>query len=216
MPRSSTPSGPPSTARASPWRPGPGASPLTLSLAALFILPFVVIGLSMLLFGTGATVVDWARAQSWRATPAVVESVATLWEPYPKGRGGYRVEVSYRYEVEGKAYQGHRASFHSGSDTVFQKQLGDGLEAAQRSGTPVQVWVNPAQPAESVADRSLSLESLALNAVIGLGFTGVGLGFWWVLLLSWRSLRLARKAADADPGQGAERQSPASHRKPFG
>jgi hypothetical protein len=168
----------------------------------LFLLPFAVIGLSMLLFGTGATVVDWARAQSWQATPAVVESATSVWEPRTKGHGGYRVEVRYRYEVDGKFYVGQRASLHTGADNVFQKQLGDRLEGAQRSGAPVQVWVNPAQPAESVADRSLRPELLVLNAVVGLGFTGVGLGLGWVLLRVWHSLRLARKAVGAHAQHG--------------
>lgn len=208
MPRTSPASPPQPAARARHGRPRLGASPLALGLAALFILPFVVIGLNFLTFNTGATVVDWARAQSWRATPAVVESAASVWEPHPEGRGGYRAQVLYRYEVGGTAYQGQRASFHSGPDQGFQKQLGDRLEGAQRAGTPVQVWVNPAQPAESVVDRSLRPGSLALDALFGLGFTGAGLGFWWVLLQVWRSQRLARKAAAAAPARGAERRQP--------
>ena len=203
-----TSSSPPTqrTANTSGWRPGPGASPLTLSLAALFLLPFVVIGLSMLLFGVGPKVVDWVRAQSWHATPAVVELAATVREPGYDGGSAYGVEVRYRYEVDGKVYLGHRASLHDGSDNVsmFQQQLRERLEAAQRSGTPVQVWVNSAKPDESVADRSLRLDLLALQLVVALGFSGGGLGMWWVLLRIWLSLRLERKALKAHPTQGAE------------
>ena len=203
-----TSSSPPTqrTANTSGWRPGPGASPLTLSLAALFLLPFVVIGLSMLLFGVGPKVVDRVRAQSWHATPAVVELAATVREPGYDGGSAYGVEVRYRYEVDGKVYLGHRASLHDGSDNVsmFQQQLGERLEAAQRSGTPVQVWVNSAKPDESVADRSLRLDLLALQLVVALGFSGGGLGMWWVLLRIWLSLRLERKALKAHPTQGAE------------
>lgn len=64
MPRTSPASPPQPAARARHGRPRLGASPLALGLAALFILPFVVIGLNFLTFNTGATVVDWARAQS--------------------------------------------------------------------------------------------------------------------------------------------------------
>ncbi len=217
MPRTSSPPPTQRTANPSGWRPGRGASPLTLSLAALFLLPFVVIGLSMLLFGVGPKVVDWVRAQSWQATPAVVESAATVREPGAKGGTAYGVEVRYRYEVEGKVYLGYRASLHEGSDNVsmFQQQLGERLEAAQRSGTPVLVWVNPAQPAESVADRSLRLDLLALQLIVAFGFSGFGMGMWWVLLRIWLSLRLERQASDAPP-RSPEHQSPAPHRKPLG
>lgn len=106
MPRTSSPHPTQRTANTSGWRPGPGASPLTLGLAALFLLPFVVLGLSMLLFGVGPKVVDWARAQSWQATPAVVESAATIKEPGHKGGTASGVEVRYRYEVDGKVSGG--------------------------------------------------------------------------------------------------------------
>lgn len=209
MPHTSAPPPTQHTTNTSGWRPGPGASPLTLSLAALFLLPFVVIGLSMLLFGIGPKVVDWVRAQQWQATPAVVESAATLRELGAEGGATYGVEVRYRYEVDGKVYFGHRASLHDGSDNVslFQQQLGERLEAAQRSGTSVQVWVNPAQPAESVADRSLRLDLLVLQLVVALGFSGFGMGMWWVLLRIWLSLRLERKALKAHPVQNTERRA---------
>lgn len=181
----------------SPGRPK-SDSPIVLGLVALFILPFVVIGLSSLLFGTGATLVNWARAQSWHATSATVESAAAVWEPHSRGGGGYRAEVTYRYEVGGTVYQGYRASFHRGPDKTFQKQLGDRLEEAQRTGTLVQVWVNPEEPAESVIDRSLRPGDVAINSIPGIGFTGLGLGFWWVLLLGWR---MQRSEAKETPSQ---------------
>lgn len=165
--------------------------PLKLGLAALFMLPFVVLGLSLLLFGVGPTLVDWARAQQWQATPAMVESAATLWEPGQEGAAAYGVEVRFRYTAAGQEYRGQRASLHigNGNASLYYQQLGERLEAAQRTGTPVPVWVNPAQPTESMADRSLRLDLLALELVVALGFTGCGLGVWWVLLRIWRSQR---------------------------
>ena len=89
MSRTSTPARP--LASANPSHAGEAASPLKLGLAALFMLPFVVLGLSLLLFGAGPTLVDWARAQQWQATPAIVESAATLWEPGQEGAAAYGV-----------------------------------------------------------------------------------------------------------------------------
>ena len=155
------------------------------------MLPFVVLGLSLLLFGVGPTLVDWARAQQWQSTPAIVESAATLWQPGQKGAAAYGVEVRFRYTAAGQEYRGQRASLHigNGNASLYYQQLGERLEAAQRTGTPVPVWVNPAQPTESMADRSLRLDLLALELVVALGFTGCGLGVWWVLLRIWRSQR---------------------------
>lgn len=189
MSRTSTPATP--LASANPSHAGEASSPLKLGLAALFMLPFVVLGLSMLLFGVAPTLVDWARAQQWQATPAIVESAATLWEPGQEGAAAYGVEVRFRYTAAGQEYRGQRASLHigNGNASLYYQQLGERLEAAQRTGTPVPVWVNPAQPTESMADRSLRLDLLALELVVALGFTGCGLGVWWVLLRIWRSQR---------------------------
>ena len=189
MSRTSTPARP--LASANPSHAGEAASPLKLGLAALFMLPFVVLGLSLLLFGVTPTLVDWARAQQWQATPAIVESAATLWEPGQEGAAAYGVEVRFRYTAAGQEYRGQRASLHiaNGNASLYYQQLGARLEAAQRTGTPVPVWVNPAQPTESMADRSLRLDLLALELVVALGFTGCGLGVWWVLLRIWRSQR---------------------------
>ena len=189
MSRTSTPATP--LASANPSHAGEASSPLKLGLAALFMLPFVVLGLSLLLFGVAPTLVDWARAQQWQATPAIVESAATLWEPGQEGAAAYGVEVRFRYTAAGQEYRGQRASLHigNGNASLYYQQLGARLEAAQRTGTPVPVWVNPAQPTESMADRSLRLDLLALELVVALGFTGCGLGVWWVLLRIWRSQR---------------------------
>lgn len=189
MSRTSTPARP--LASANPSHAGEAASPLKLGLAALLMLPFVVLGLSLLLFGAGPTLVDWARSQQWQATPAVVESAATLWEPGQEGAAAHGVEVRFRYTVQGQEYRGQRASLHigNGNASLYYQQLGERLEAAQRTGTPVPVWVNPAQHTESMADRSLRLDLLALELVVALGFTGCGLGMWWVLLRIWRSQR---------------------------
>ena len=167
MSRTSTPARP--LASANPSHAGEASSPLKLGLAALFMLPFVVLGLSLLLFG----------------------GAPTLWEPGQEGAAAYGVEVRFRYTAAGQEYRGQRASLHigNGNASLYYQQLGERLEAAQRTGTPVPVWVNPAQPTESMADRSLRLDLLALELVVALGFTGCGLGVWWVLLRIWRSQR---------------------------
>ena len=174
MSRTSTPATP--LASANPSHAGEAASPLKLGLAALFMLPFVVLGLSLLLFGGAPTLVDWARSLQWQATPAMVESAATLWEPGQEGAAAYGVEARFRYTAAGQEYRGQRASLHTGNGnaSLYYQQLGARLEAAQRTGTPVTVWVNPAQPTESIVDRSLRPGLLALQLGLALAFGGFG------------------------------------------
>ncbi|TQN01127.1 uncharacterized protein DUF3592 [Acidovorax temperans] len=84
--------------------------------------------------------------------------------------------MRFRYTVAGQEYRGQRASLHigNGNASLYYQQLGERLEAAQRTGTPVPVWVNPAQPTESIVDRSLRPGLLALQLGLALAFGGVG------------------------------------------
>lgn len=101
---------------------------------------------------------------------------ATLWQPGQKGAAAYGVEVRFRYTAAGQEYRGQRASLHigNGNASLYYQQLGARLEAAQRTGTPVPVWVNPAQPTESIVDRSLRPGLLALQLGLALAFGGFG------------------------------------------
>ena len=62
----------------------------------------------------------------------------------------------------------------NGNASLYYQQLGARLEAAQRTGTPVPVWVNPALPTESIVDRSLRPGLLALQLGLALAFGGFG------------------------------------------
>ncbi|WP_288484724.1 DUF3592 domain-containing protein, partial [uncultured Acidovorax sp.] len=88
----------------------------------------------------------------------------------------YGVEVRFRYTMQGQEYRGQRASLHTGNGnaSLYYQQLGARLEAAQRTGTPVPVWVNPAQPTESIVDRSLRPGLLALQLGLALAFGAFG------------------------------------------
>ena len=90
--------------------------------------------------------------------------------------GKRALEVRFRYTVAGQEYRGQRASLHigNGNASLYYQQLGERLEAAQRTGTPVPVWVNPAQPTESIVDRSLRPGLLALQLGLALAFGAFG------------------------------------------
>ena len=149
---------------------------LGLFMLALFAMPFAAAGLGILLFMTAPMVYDWARMQAWHSVPAQVDS-ATLQSHKPsKGGTTYSVSTCYRYQVAGVEYTGDRASLTTRADNIgsFQEQLGHRLQGAERTGEPVTVWVNPAQPTESIVDRSLRPGLLALQLGLALAFGGFG------------------------------------------
>ncbi len=151
---------------------------------ALFGLPFAAVGLGLLLLSVLPTLVDWSLMQGWQPVPATLASAETVASRGSKSTT-YSVKTEYHYRVAGQEYTGHRVAIGSGSDNVgeFQKELGARLEEAQRSGTPVQAWVNPDNPAEAVLDRSLRPGMLAFTLVFALVFGGAGLG---IMAFAWR------------------------------
>lgn len=140
---------------------------------ALLTVPFAAAGLSVFWFMVASPLYEWARMQTWKQVPAVVESARLQSHQGSKGSIRFSVSARYRYEVGGVTYAGQRATIYERPDNIgsFQEQLGRRLEGAQRSGTPVQVWVNPARPAESIADRSLrpGLLAVALGFAVFIG-----------------------------------------------
>jgi len=145
-------------------------SQLVLTLVALML---VATSLALLVFSEGPTVYDWSRMRQWQPVPALVESVRLHQGRMARGAPYYATVVRYRYQADGTQYIGTRAAVDGSGDSwrSFHQQLADRLHNAQRSGTSVQVWVNPANPTESVVDRSLRAGPLVLNLVIA-GFSG--------------------------------------------
>ncbi len=151
---------------------------------ALFGVPFAAVGVGLLLLSVLPTLYDWSLMQGWQPVQATLASAETVASRGSKSTT-YSVKAEYQYRVAGQEYTGSRVAIGSGSDNVgeFQKELGARLEEAQRSGTPVQAWVNPDNPAEAVLDRSLRPGMLAFKLVFALVFGGAGLG---IMLFAWR------------------------------
>lgn len=160
----------------------------------LFALPFSAVGIGMLLLGVLPTLYDWSRMQFWYEVPARVVSAQLNTHRGSKSGSTYSVSAHYRYEVAGVAYDGHRPAINTSADNIgsFHENLAWRLESAQRSGTPLPVWVNPSRPQDSVADRSLRLGLLGFRMIFVVVFGGVGLG---MLAWGWHMRRSgARKA----------------------
>lgn len=169
----------------------------------LFALPFAAVGVGMLLLAVLPTLYDWSRMQFWHEVPARVVSAQLHTHRGGKSGPTYSVSAHYRYEVAGTAYDGHRPSINTSADNIgsFHPNLAWRLESAQRSGAPLSVWVNPSQPSESVADRSLRLHLLGFHMIFVVVFGGVGVGMlWW----GWHMRRGGAQKAARLQAVGAE------------
>lgn len=199
---SDTPRGPrpPERSRRSDGTPGAVSGAW---LVGLFALPFACIGIGVLVLSVLPMLYDWSRMQLWQPVPAQVVS-AVLDKRRSSGSTTHGVAVVYRYEVAGTLYEGRRAALSGAFDNLgsFQRDLALRLASAQNSGSPVTVWVNPGQPAESVVDRSLRPGLLALQMGFVLAFGGFGVG---ALVWAWRLRRRAKAPPSVQAAQGDQR-----------
>lgn len=152
----------------------------------LFGMPFAAVGLGLLLLSVLPTLYDWTTMQGWQPVQATLVSAETVASRGSKSTT-YSVKAEYRYRVAGQEYTGRRVAINSGSDNVgeFHQELGARLEAAQRTGTPVEAWVDPADPTKAVLDRSLRTGLLAFKLVFSLVFGGAGIGIIVFALRFW-------------------------------
>lgn len=145
----------------------------------------------------GGILHDTFRARSWVGVKATVERVSLEaplgWDPGSEEA----VQAWYRYEFGGRPYGGTRLGFsaHIIGDSFdgWHRDTYARLERAKESGTPVVVWVDPANPGEAVLDRTPRWGDFTLLPM-ALVFGGGGLGALWPLLLAIRDGRRQKAA----------------------
>jgi len=116
----------------------------------LFGLLFAGVGGLVLFFLFVQPALGILAAQSWVATPCVVES-STVEESAGEDGSTYKVAVTYRYEFGGQTYRGERYSFSdvSSSGRAGKQRVVDALPP----GAVATCYVNPAVPGEAVIER---------------------------------------------------------------
>ena len=128
-------------------------------------------------------------AKSWDRTAATVVSSKVKTHSDSDGNT-YSAYIAYRYEVDGREYIGDRYTFTQGSSSGY---AGKAEKVRQHPpGRELTIYVNPADPSESVVDPSPSWG--LLFGLIPLIFTLVGGG---ILFAAFRSFR----APALDPRQ---------------
>lgn len=168
-------------------------------LLALIALPFAGIGLWMA-WSLAAMLSDAGAMREWRPVPAEVESGG-----YSTHSGEdsdtYRAYGRYRYVYGDRSYTGERVQLSGGADNIgdYQQTLGRRLARAAAAGTPITVYVDPADPGRSVVERDLRWSLVGFKSLFVLTFGGVGTG---MLVFALRTPR-AR-----DPGRPEYQASP--------
>lgn len=147
----------------------------------LFGLPFAAVGGFMFVMALVPTLHDAWRMQQWIPVEAEVVSAELKTSPSDDSDDSdtFQAVAHYRYRYDGADYDGHRVAINDeGSDNIgnFQQQRAAELMAARNAGVPVQVWVNPDDPSESVYHRGIRAGLLGMYALFTFVFGGVGIG----------------------------------------
>lgn len=156
---------------------------------------------------------DSRAAESYVPVPAEVKS-ATLDEiSSKKGGKWYFARAEFSYTFDGRAYRSKRVSFNLSADQAddYQQHIYDRIKDAWLNGKPVEMWVDPNHPENSVYDRSIRSDRSFAYLIIALMFTPIGLGVLFFLLrgwlriytehvkaAEWEAARLARTAQKAN------------------
>lgn len=140
----------------------------------LFALPFMAVGIWML-YSIGSNLADGARMSSWETVRGYVISGG-----YETSRGDdsdtYKPYATYQYEYNGRTYEGTRVAISETSDNIgdFQQELGRKLSAAAGTNRPVDIYVNPDDPAESIVSREIRWGLIGFKLIFLITFGGAG------------------------------------------
>jgi len=144
----------------------------------LFGLPFALLGLIALGFAIWQ-LSSHLRAQSWEEHRAVLESISdrTAKRHGMSSARTTRLEGRYRYSYANQEYVSERLAF----SLAYAAGLDDWDEAIAAElgepGSSITIWVNPADPAESVAIRDMRWGEFGAYLLFMFGMGGGGAFF---------------------------------------
>jgi hypothetical protein len=136
------------------------------ALCLLFAVPFGGVGV-FTGWLAGTTLYDGARARDW-----------VLVKAEPVG------EAAYRYVIDGREHVSERVTLLRVGTSDVDNAGHDILARARSEKKPLTVFVNPANPAESVVDRTIPWMFVVGMIPFVFGFGGVGVGALWFLVKS--------------------------------
>lgn len=148
-----------------------GRSALGLLAAALTLSGLAVVLLARIAWGDVAAHLE---ARDWPTAEAHVRAVSLDRRSSPAASGAEQylaLSAVYVYEVDGVAYEGHRASLRDTADLHDRglQALYGRLHFSRLTGRAVTVAYDPADPQRALVDTSLDLQPVALR--IGLAIS---------------------------------------------
>ena len=163
----------------------------------LFGLIFFMTATGFLVFLVAPDLYDAFRMQSWQATQGKILAVDTRGH---RSANTFEASAKYEYEVNGRLYQNNRLGISSGADNIgdYQQKLQQQLRLAFQTHSPIRVWYNPDNPAESVIDHQLRWGLIAFKMIFVLLFGSIG---FMVLYFSF-------KGGKTPPPLSIEKQQP--------
>ncbi|MGI6098189.1 MAG: DUF3592 domain-containing protein [Lentisphaerae bacterium] len=145
-------------------------------------------------------------ARAWTPVEAVVEQSRVRTHSGDDSTT-YSVDITYRYRIGGREYRGDRYHFRSGSSSGYEAK--QRVVAAHPAGSTLRIYVNPADPFDSVIVRDMGA-SLYLG-LLPLIFTIVG-----ILILGF-GIHVCRRVAHPPTGAATWTLRPAFRAgKPLG
>lgn len=126
-------------------------------------------------------------ARDWPSTTCEIIS-SSVHESRGDDGSTYRVNVTYRYDVDGRAYVGDRYKFITASSSGYGGKAA--IVAALRPGTRTGCYVNPGNPADAVIERGFTADMWF--ALIPMVFVIVGaVGLYFMIFGRGRSMSLS-------------------------
>lgn len=149
----------------------------------VFAVPFLGFG-GWMAYSVGSTLWQAHEMRDWLPTEATL-----LRAGYDTHTGEdsdtYRAYADYSYSIGGRTYRNDRVTITGGADNVgdYQQSLGRRLANAFEREQAITVYVDPADPAESIVDRELRWGLMGFKSIFALVFGGIGGGLLvWALL----------------------------------
>jgi hypothetical protein len=159
-------------------QPVPAVRPPSVTariVAFLFFGVFLAAGVAFFIGFVGLPLVRITSARSWRSESCQMIS-STVHSDRSSDGIVYRLDLTYRYVVDDRAYVGNRYQFSRGLSSGYRGKAA--IVARLTPGTRTDCWVNPADPADAVIERGLTADLwLGLIPLVFVVIGGGGLFF---------------------------------------
>jgi hypothetical protein len=136
---------------------------------------------------------NYPSTQGWITHSDITERAV----PPHKRETSYGVSFRYRYQVGGSLFEGDRFRYNNAPSSSWDREWAESLVAAHPVGSKVQVYYNPANPADAVLDRGLSGRDVVL-VLVWLSYDCMLLSFWIVTGLCFRRILFRRASGGVD------------------